>query len=96
MNTSLGIQTVTPWRNFGDGRTEPAEILVGGHDGLPCVVDRHRVIHCRHCGGPTKRMELRLSQDQNPRIYVKCLLPSPSNSPASGCRASPARSTGAC
>jgi hypothetical protein len=56
MNTRLGIQTVTPWRNFGDGRKEPTEILVGGRDGHPCVVDRHRVIHCRHCGGPTKRM----------------------------------------
>jgi len=80
-NTRLGIQTVAPWRKFANGRDEPTEIVLKGRDGPLFVVDRDGVIHCRHCGGPTHRVELRLASDQNPRIYVKCSLPSASDSP---------------
>jgi hypothetical protein len=80
-NTRLGIQTVAPWRKFGNGRDQPKEIVLEGHDGLPFIVDRDGVTHCKHCGGPTHRSELRLASDQNPRIYVKCLLPSAPDSP---------------
>jgi hypothetical protein len=80
-NTKLGIQTVMPWRNFGDGRKEPTDITLTGRDGLPIHIDRHGVIHCKHCGGPTKRVEFRRAKDENPRIYVSCLLPSPPDSP---------------
>jgi hypothetical protein len=80
MNTALGIQTVAPWRNLGDGRKEPTDITLTGLDGLPFCVDRHGVIHCKYCGGPTKRLELRRARDENPRIYVQCLLPSAGDS----------------
>jgi hypothetical protein len=80
-NTRLGIQSVMPWRNFNDGRKEPADITLTGRDGLPIHIDRDGVIHCKHCGGPTRRVEFRRAKDENPRIYVTCLLPSPPDSP---------------
>ena len=80
-NTRLGILTVTPWRKFADGRAQPTDITLHGRDGIPFTVDRHSVIHCKHCGGPTKRVEFRRAKDENPRIYVRCLLPSPPTSP---------------
>ena len=76
MNTKLGILTVTPWRKFGDGRAEPTSIVLIGRDGLPFLVDRHGVIHCKHCNGPTRLVEFRNAKDENPRLYVRCLLPS--------------------
>jgi hypothetical protein len=80
-NTRLGILTVTPWRKFADGRDQPTDITLVGRDGLPFVVDRHGVIHCKHCSGPTKQVELRRAKNENPRIYVECLLPSAPDSP---------------
>ena len=80
-NTRLGILTVTPWRKFADGRDQPTEITLVGRDGIPFAVDRHGVIHCKHCGGPTKQVELRRAKNENPRIYVECLLPSAPDSP---------------
>lgn len=80
-NTRLGIQTVTPWRKFADARHRPTEIALVGGDGVSFVVDADGVIHCKHCRGPTKRVELRRAKNENPRLLVKCLLPSPPGSP---------------
>jgi hypothetical protein len=88
-NTRLGIQTVAPWRNFGDGRTEPTDMILTGRDGVPFMVDRHGVIHCKYCGGPTKHVEFRRAKDENPRIYVKCLLPSAPGSPCAKAQSVP-------
>jgi len=88
-NTRLGIQTVTPWRKFSDGRDQPTEITLVGGDGVPFVVDRDFVIHCKCCGGPTKRTELRRAKGENPRIYVKCLLPSAPDSPCNALQSVP-------
>ncbi len=79
-NTRLGILTVMPWRNIG-GRAEATEIVVENRDGTRFTVDRHGVVHCKHCGGPTKHEELRRAKNENPRLYVRCLLPSASDSP---------------
>jgi hypothetical protein len=81
MNTRLGIATVTPWRNFSDGRSEPTEITLTGRDGIPFTVDRHGVIHCKHCGGPTKVTEFRNTPKETPRLYVQCQLPYAPDSP---------------
>ena len=81
INTRLGIATVTPWRNLLDGRSDPAEITLTGRDGIPVIVDRHGVIHCKHCGGPTKVIDFRNTPKETPRLYVKCQLPAAPNSP---------------
>ncbi len=82
-NTRLGIQTVTPLRKLPGGRDRLTEGTLAGSDGVPFVVDRDSVVHCRHCGGPNKRMELRRAKRENPRLLVKCLLPSAPDSPCS-------------
>jgi hypothetical protein len=81
MNTRLGILTVTPWRKFPDGRDQPTETTLVGSDGTPVTVDRHGIIRCKHCGGPTKRVEFRRADGETPRIYAECILPSAPGSP---------------
>jgi hypothetical protein len=81
LNTRLGIQTVAAWRKFRDGRDSPTQIMLVDGDGTPFVVDADGVVHCKYCGGPTKRVELRRAEGENPRLRVRCLLPSSPDSP---------------
>lgn len=71
-NTEHGIATITTWRDINDGRSEPTD--------LP-FVDRHAVLRCQHCGGPGKFVELRLAQNETPRVYYQCGLPAHPTSP---------------
>jgi hypothetical protein len=73
-NTRLGVASVMPWRASG-ARTDRAQ-----EDGD--LHDRHGIMRCKHCGGPTTLVSFAKSAGakrgkelRGPRLYAKCILP---------------------
>ncbi len=68
-NTRAGIASVMPWRATG-GRTDRAAEDTDTHD-------RHGIMRCKHCGGPTRFASFARSAGagRGPRLYAVCLIP---------------------
>ncbi|HEU4973834.1 MAG TPA: transposase [Baekduia sp.] len=59
-----GVAPVIPWRaSGGDG-------VRHDHDRF----DRHGVVRCKHCGGPTHFVRHAVSDKDGPRLWVRCML----------------------
>lgn len=70
LNVRHGISTIAPWRENHRGKS-PEE--------LECEkFDRHGVVRCRHCGGPTTMYRPGLgfytTESGEPRLRVQCVL----------------------
>jgi hypothetical protein len=59
--TRHGTAPIFPWRKTGDGKRHDTE----SHD-------RHGVMRCKHCGGPTKQVKFS-TRDDEPRLWFRCL-----------------------
>ena len=59
--TRNGTAPIFPWRKIGDGKRHDTE----SHD-------RHGVMRCKHCGGPTKQVKFSTA-DGEPRLWFRCL-----------------------
>jgi hypothetical protein len=68
-NTKLGVGSVFPWRSLRGGWTRDMEDTE--------THDRHGIVRCKHCGGPTRMASFAKSAGagRGPRLYVQCLVP---------------------
>lgn len=74
-NTRLGVGSVMPWRATAS-RTDRADEDCDTHD-------RHGVVRCKHCGGPTRFASFSRTagsmrtngKKRGPRLYVYCVAP---------------------
>ncbi len=82
-NTRLGIQTVAPWRKFADGRDRPTERIFVGSDGFRSSSTETASSTAGTAADRRSAGSCASRRGENPRLLVKCLLPSAPDSPCS-------------